>query len=222
MSTPVSFLVAGVVIQTAQVTLTHPTIEYELNTEPDATDLADICDAVKDAVTDAAGWQAAMDSACTIVEATAQYFTTVDVPVSANYPYGRRVTPVTTLVTLTIDEAGDLSGDPVPPQCAALVSQYSITPGRRGRGRSYWSCASETRNDGSGGLDATGRSALQTTIEAMDANIDTVGTLDATPVVVSLAGTFVDAGDLGDPVLRPVVNRIYRARFATQRRWTAN
>jgi hypothetical protein len=61
----------------------------------------------------------------------------------------------------TLGLAGTNNGDPIPPQCSAVVTLLTGRPGRSYRGRQYWPAFTETTLDPTGRMTAAAQVALK-------------------------------------------------------------
>lgn len=103
---------------------------------------------------------------------------------------------------------GTLSGDPMPPNCALLVSKQTATGGRIGKGRMFLPPAfyGESGFDANGNFIGAGQARIQADLDTFRSQCTSTG--------VGLHLLHSNAGDPPDPITALVLN----SRIATQRR----
>jgi len=110
--------------------------------------------------------------------------------------------------------AGTLATDPIPPQCAPLISWRAATAPPKIRGRTYLPSLDEASSTTNGKLNAgavTGCTAVANTLLAP-------GTLNCGTATTCTLELELLSGPLPGSIMYPITSFIVRSAFATQRR----
>lgn len=85
--------------------------------------------------------------------------------------------------TQSVNVAGAVSGTPLPIESSVVSTWRTLTPGRSGRGRTFWGGFDTSALDDAGGLLTATQTALETTLQALVDGFGTEG--DYFPAVFS-------------------------------------